>query len=204
MEKQSWSRDDPHSDLVPALGGEDIPEPAEGLPRWVEQVIKEVLVYTNRWRRPHCCDAEFWMEERKAVASFAAWQAYSELSEALDSEAVKYIFYKARSAVWTEYRRWIEWCRRKTDYDDFDDMVECICDPYPQREVEQILHHITIEEVINHHFSNSPRVRQVFNLWYFEEKTEREIALEMNISKSGVHKILSRVLDALRNSLSEK
>ncbi|RMH06045.1 MAG: sigma-70 family RNA polymerase sigma factor [Armatimonadetes bacterium] len=178
-------------------------EPDIKLPEWIEEIIRAVVAYTSRWRRPSCCDAEFWLEERRSIASLAAWEAYCQCGDQPSPEEKKYVFYKARSAVWTEYRRWIEWCRRYAASEkDWEECANALLDDSAEQSLEQLYQSLIIEEIFDRQCCSS-KVRKVFYLWYHEGKTEREIADEMHISKTSVHKILARALDILRQCLSE-
>ncbi|MCL6476013.1 MAG: sigma-70 family RNA polymerase sigma factor [Firmicutes bacterium] len=183
-------------------GEEEKKEYTRMLPQ-LRQIAQHALRRTQRWKTPPGYETAYWREECESIASMAVWNAFLSYKPNANVSFPVYAFLRAVQAIRQEHRLAWRWSVSTTPLRCDGDTGEPIepVDPEWQKPFQQCEDRCDLQTLLR---SLSDQERQLILWHYQEELTEREIAQRLNLSKTAVHKRLTRVRTKLEKALAEK
>lgn len=169
----------------------------------MEQIVRHALRRTQHWKTPPGYETTYWDEERESIAWVAVWDACLAYETNSSVPFPVYAFFKAVQAIRQEHRRAWRWgvstmplpCDTTTG-----EPIELI-DPEWKTPFERCENDSDLQLLLA---PLSEPERELICWWCLEGLTEREIAQRLNLSKTAVHKRLTRVKSKLRKALVEQ
>lgn len=189
-------------DRLPQPRGEEEREYARMLPQ-LEQIARDALHRTQRWRTPPGYEASYWQEERESIAWMAIWNACLSYKPNAKVSFTAYAFFRAVQAIRQEHRLAWRWSTSTVPLlcDGVSGEPTEPADPDWQKPFQQCEDRCDLQILLQ---SLSEPERQLLHWCYQEGLTEREIAQRLNLSKTAVHKRLAQVKNKMEKALAER
>ncbi len=183
---------DSNYDTLPAL-----------LPASLQHAAQRAIASTNRLPPPPHYDADYWREERIALAHLAVWQAFHDYQPERGVPLEAFAYQRAVWAILDEWKRlrrhWA--CVAEMPVNEETGEEAEFEDPGAQEAVEEAVLCGAVREALE----RLPNVqRQILEWIYGEGLGEREIAQRLSMSCAWVNKQRALALARLRELLGER
>lgn len=174
-----------------------------GWERWVEECLREV----SCWDVPPNWAKSDWLEEMKSVALFALWVAICSYDSNRQVPMDKFVKVKVKAALLQRYREEWRFAKRccniqlPSDTENSEEgssSVEKIPD-----EIDETIFwwHIEVRDILSR---LPPEEHYLLERLFIDGASEQQVAEELGISQPTVSRWKRKVLQKLRNMLSEQ
>ncbi len=175
--------------------------PPRGLPPDLKRAVQKALKATDTLCPPSCYDASYWREERRSIAHLAVWESAQAYRAEIGTSREAFAVICAKRAIYAEWKRLWKSDKAVVAFpvdEETGEEVEFV-DPKAYEEIELC---VLCAEVRSALERLSLQERQLLE-WHYgtEQRSVREIAEHLGVSKSVAHERLQGALEKLRGIL---